>query len=231
MPSQPRPRTTSVSLLSTSLTPHLGFADSLADDALRPNSVLQLLKKFGKASSASSSTGQAQSGPAVAAAAGTRASASSSSNGATTTTQAAGAGAQGGASQGTPAPAAAAAPSHSLDGRLQDGSDPLRVLDPSLHSLAYLYILYVLCVLLNCGPVILVKRKPGFAKRRDNPTYRNARLGGTRPDWTELGPLVQAWCETCDVEVARSVPDQGERASPESPQIWIYRNGSFGERR
>ncbi|KWU41024.1 hypothetical protein RHOSPDRAFT_37441 [Rhodotorula sp. JG-1b] len=141
------------------------------------NEFLQLLKKFGKASSASSSTGQAQSGPAAAAAAGTRASASSSSNGATTTTQAAGAGAQGGASQGTPAPAAAAAPSHSLDGRLQDGSDPLRVLDPSLHSLAYLYIL-------------------------------NARLGGTRPDWTELGPLVQAWCETCDVEVARSVPDQ-----------------------
>ncbi|GAA5973923.1 hypothetical protein JCM8115_007107 [Rhodotorula mucilaginosa] len=136
--------------------------------------LLQLLKKFGKAASSSSSTGQAQSGPAT----GTRASASSPSNGATTTTSQAGA--QGGASHDSAtstsaAPAAAA--SHSLEGRLQDGSDPLRVLDPTLHALAYLYIL-------------------------------NARLGGTRPDWTELGPLVQAWCETCDLEVARSVPDQ-----------------------
>ncbi|GAA5984473.1 hypothetical protein JCM10908_003364 [Rhodotorula pacifica] len=86
--------------------------------------------------------------------------------------------------QGQSSKGAAAAPStaggsgsHSLDGRLKDGSDPLQVLDPTLHSFAYLYIL-------------------------------TARLSGNRPDWSELAPFAQAWCETCDVEVAREAPDQ-----------------------
>ena len=125
-----------------------------------PNAVLQLLKKFGKASSSSSSSaGQAQSGPAT----GTRASASSSSNSATT----AGAGAQGSASHesATSTSAAPAAASHSLEGRLQDGSDPLRVLDPTLHALAYLYILYVLLLFqLQALEAWLVKRETRIAK-------------------------------------------------------------------
>ncbi|GAA5883758.1 hypothetical protein JCM3774_000581 [Rhodotorula dairenensis] len=89
---------------------------------------------------------------------------------ATTTTATTGEGVQ-----ATAAPATE--PSYSLDGRLQDGTDPLRLLDPSLHSLAYLLIL-------------------------------NARLGGLRPDWSELGPYAQAWCETCDVDAVRGLPDQ-----------------------
>lgn len=89
-----------------------------------------------------------------------------------------------------------------LEGKLADGSDPLAVLDPALHSAGYLFVLSV-CVTLGADGGRRMLTDLFHANR-------NARLGAADIDLATLIPFIMTFSETSDPTQLRLVPDLGE---------------------